>query len=166
MPVVQLPAIRCLLPVTRKDGGIRMARFITQSTLAAAFLVAISERLIAQHSHEHSDTAAAACARIAQAADAMNGMDADWKMAAMAKHMAYTSSRPLTAADSVRAAYVVNELRQAIAKYRDVKVAEADGYKHVRAADQESAAIPFHEGMERDPQSVGLRSGATHFASI
>ena len=59
----------------------------------------------------------------------MNGMDADWKMAAMAKHMAYTSSRPLTVADSVRAAHVVNELRQAIVKYRDVKVAEADGYK-------------------------------------
>jgi len=59
----------------------------------------------------------------------MNGMDADWKMAAMAKHMAYTSSRPLTVADSIRAARVVNELRQAIAKYRDVKLAEADGFK-------------------------------------
>ena len=59
----------------------------------------------------------------------MSAMGEDWKMAAMSKHMAYTSSRPLTAADSARAAYVVNELRQAIAKYRDVKVAEADGYK-------------------------------------
>ena len=70
-----------------------------------------------------------ACARIAQPADAMNGMDADWKMAAMAKHMAYSSRRPLTVADSVRAAHVINELRQAIVKYQDVKVAEADGYK-------------------------------------
>jgi len=64
----------------------------------------------------------------------MDGMDMsaatnDWRMAAMASHMAYSSSRPVTAADSVRSAKVVNELRQAIAKYQDVKVAEADGFK-------------------------------------
>ena len=47
----------------------------------------------------------------------------------MAKHMAYSSPRPLTAADSARAAQVIKELRQAIVKYQDVKVAEADGYK-------------------------------------
>ena len=56
-------------------------------------------------------------------------MTGDWKMAAMAKHMAYSSTRPLTVQDSVRAAYVIKELRQAIVKYQDVKVAEADGYK-------------------------------------
>jgi hypothetical protein len=96
--------------------------------LAAAFL-ALSGRLNAQHSHEHSDTAATVSHALRTSADAMNGMDGEWKIAAMAKHMAYTSSRPLTVADSVRAAHVVNELRQAIVKYRDVKVAEADGYK-------------------------------------
>lgn len=103
--------------------------FLAKLTLAATFVLFVSERLAAQHSHEHSDTASAAAHASHSSADAMNGMDADWKMAAMAKHMAYTSSRPLTASDSVRAARVVNELRQAIAKYRDVKVAEADGYK-------------------------------------
>jgi hypothetical protein len=102
--------------------------FLAKLTLAAIFVLFVSERLDAQHSHEHSDTASAA-AHASHANDAMNDMDADWKMAAMAKHMAYTSTRPLTVADSVRAAHVVNELRQAIAKYRDVKVAEADGYK-------------------------------------
>jgi len=106
-----------------------MARsFVGRFMLAAAFL-AFSERLNAQHSHGHSDTAASVSHASNGSADAMNGMDADWKMAAMAKHMAYTSSRPLTVADSVRAAHVVNELRQAIVKYRDVKLAEADGYK-------------------------------------
>jgi hypothetical protein len=53
----------------------------------------------------------------------------DWKTAAMAKHMAYSRTRPRTAQDSVRSAYIINELRQAIAKYRDVKAAEDDGYK-------------------------------------
>jgi hypothetical protein len=81
--------------------------------------------LFAQHSHAHSDTTA-----IAHDMGDMH-MDAatDWKMEAMAKHMAYSSPRALTAADSVRASHVINELRQAIAKYQDVKVAEADGYK-------------------------------------
>ena len=104
-----------------------MTRFSTQSTMAVAFLIAVSGRLTAQHSHEHADTTAAVSHVSHNSADPMAAMD--WKMAAMAKHMAYTSSRPLTAADSARAAYVVNELRQAIAKYRDVRVAEADGYK-------------------------------------
>jgi hypothetical protein len=65
---------------------------------------------------------------LAQMTD-MPGMGDDWKMAAMAKHMAYTKTRPLTAQDSIRSAYVINELRQAIAKYADVKLAEADGYR-------------------------------------
>jgi hypothetical protein len=104
-----------------------MTRFSTQLTMAVAFLIAASGRLTAQHSHEHADTTAAVAHASRNSADPMAAMD--WKMAAMAKHMAYTSNRPLTAADSARATYVVNELRQAIAKYRDVKVAEADGYK-------------------------------------
>jgi len=103
--------------------------FLGKLTLVATFVLFVSERLAAQHSHEHSDTVATASHASHRSGDAMNGVDADWKMAAMAKHMAYTSSRPLTVADSVRAAGVVNELRQAIVKYRDVKVAEADGYK-------------------------------------
>ena len=92
-------------------------------------MLILSSRLHAQHSHNHADTAVAS-----QAAHSMDGMDmsapsGDWKMAAMAKHMAYSSSRPLTPADSVRAFHIVSELRQAVAKYQDVKVAEADGYK-------------------------------------
>ena len=53
----------------------------------------------------------------------------DWKMAAMARHMAYSRTRARTAEDSIRAEAVVDELRKAIAKYRNVRVAEADGYK-------------------------------------
>lgn len=72
--------------------------FFVRSTLAATFLISASERLSAQHSHSHSDTAATA-SHSHTPADPMSGMGADWKMAAMARHMAYTSSRPLTPAD-------------------------------------------------------------------
>lgn len=97
----------------------------TSATIATCTLLA-SSRLSAQHTHEHSDTAHAV-----HSSQSMDGMDmgGDWKMAAMAKHMAYTSTRPLTSQDSIRATSVINELRQAIAKYGDVSVAEADGYK-------------------------------------
>jgi len=105
-------------------------RLLPQFALVAATaMIATSTRASAQQTHTHSDPAAAA----SPSSHSMDGMDmsasGDWRMAAMAKHMAYSSPRSLTAADSVRSALVVNELRQAIAKYQDVKVAEADGYK-------------------------------------
>ncbi|MEP6602097.1 MAG: hypothetical protein ABJB49_09865 [Nitrospirota bacterium] len=50
-------------------------------------------------------------------------------MSAMAAHMETTPHRVATTADSIRAGGVVTELRQAIVKYRDIKVAEADGFR-------------------------------------
>jgi hypothetical protein len=100
--------------------------------IAIAMLVfAIPGRLYAQHSHSDTTSAASHAAHSStdMAGMEMSGASDDWKMTAMAKHMAYSSSRPLTAADSVKAVHVINELRQAIAKYQDVSVAEADGYK-------------------------------------
>ena len=98
----------------------------------ATLTFAIPGSVYAQQSHSHSDTAAVA-SHAGRGSTDMDGMDMsasdDWKMAAMAKHMAYSSPRPLTAADSIQSAHVINELRQAIAKDQDVKVAEADGYK-------------------------------------
>jgi hypothetical protein len=44
-------------------------------------------------------------------------------------HMRMTPARPATAADSARAARVVVELRRAIEQYKDVRVAQADGYE-------------------------------------
>lgn len=103
-----------------------------RATLVALLALTIPGCLYAQQSHGHSDTTAAASLTARGSTD-MEGMDVgpsdDWKVAAMSKHMAYSSSRPLTTADSARAAHVINELRQAIAKYRDLSVAEADGYK-------------------------------------
>jgi len=95
-----------------------------RSVLAIALILAISGRLSAQQVHDH-----AAPAGSASTAPTKKSAVADWKTKAMASHMAYSASRPLTASDSARAAHVMNELRQAVAKYQDVKVAEADGYK-------------------------------------
>ena len=46
-----------------------------------------------------------------------------------AAHLRMTGARPATAADSARAAAVVAALRDATAKYADVRRAEADGYR-------------------------------------
>ena len=94
-----------------------------------ALAVSVSANAAAQHEHNHVDSTASHSSMTHASATASGHESMDWKMEAMERHMAYTTPRPLTAVDSVRATKVVVELRQAIAKYRDVKVAEADGYK-------------------------------------
>jgi hypothetical protein len=44
-------------------------------------------------------------------------------------HLTMSPARPATAADSARAMATVAELRRAVEKYKDVRVAEADGYR-------------------------------------
>jgi hypothetical protein len=48
---------------------------------------------------------------------------------AMAAHMAWSDMRPATDADRERAAEIVKTLRAALAKYKDYRVAEVDGFK-------------------------------------
>jgi hypothetical protein len=124
--------------------------------LATTFLIAVSGRLSAQHSHSHSDTAATVSHTSHPSAEPMSGMGEDWKMTAMAKHMAYSSSRPLSAGDSVRAAYVTNELRQAIAKYQDVKLAEADGYKMFAPQIKNQPQYHFTKGLNAIRNQFGF----------
>ena len=50
-------------------------------------------------------------------------------MDAMNAHMEMTTLRPFNRADSIRAAGLVTELRSAISKYRDVRVAVDDGFR-------------------------------------
>src|SRR5579862_4476570 len=47
----------------------------------------------------------------------------------MAAHMGYTTLRPKSAGDQQRADQLVSTLRTALAKYRDYRMAEADGFK-------------------------------------
>ena len=82
-------------------------------SLMVVLLSVASSQLSAQHAH--TDVSAAV----------MSSND----MAAMAAHMTLTPRRKATAADSIRANEVVGELRSAISKYRDVRVAEADGFR-------------------------------------
>jgi hypothetical protein len=64
----------------------------------------------------------------ARAANAdMSDMDTDMHM--NMAHMFMTTLRPPNAADQARAAQIVDALRPAIAKYKDYKVALADGFK-------------------------------------
>ncbi len=73
---------------------------------------------------------------------AMSSMDMSERMAghgAIAAHMAWSDTRPVTDADRERAAEIVKTLQTALVKYKDYHVAEADGFK------------PFHPEF---PQNV------------
>ncbi|HLK85966.1 MAG TPA: hypothetical protein VKT27_05610 [Candidatus Binataceae bacterium] len=68
--------------------------------------------------------------------DDMPGMGAH---SAMALHMAWSDTRPETAADRARAAQIVKTLQTVLVRYKDYRVAEADGFK------------PFHPEL---PQKI------------
>ena len=91
-------------------NGVTTLAFLGAPALAAA-----------QHEH-HPATTDERVEADANAAMAAPGVD-------MGKHMRLTVERTGTAADSARARALVDTLRKAIAKYRDVTVAEADGYR-------------------------------------
>ena len=60
------------------------------------------------------------------ATEAMSGHDHDHHMGA---HMHMSTLRPATAADTTKAQQIVESARASLEKYRDVKAAEADGFK-------------------------------------
>lgn len=63
---------------------------------------------------------------VGMADHAMSSMATD---SIMSRHMELSPARVATHDDSTRALAVVSELRQAIAKYKDVSVAERDGFR-------------------------------------
>src|SRR5678810_190424 len=77
-----------------------------------ALMVAAPLSMGAQHSHGGS----------------MIPVMSDADMRAMAAHMEMTPKRAVTTSDSIRADRIATSLRNAIAKYRDVRLAEADGF--------------------------------------
>ena len=104
--------------------------------LAAAVMLPGVAR--AQHDHHHPAPAAPSPSRSpapAAAPAAAPASEMDGAMSAMAAgvvagpHIRLTPRRAATADDSARAAKVAAELRAGIAKYRDVRAAEADGFK-------------------------------------
>jgi hypothetical protein len=83
------------------------------SVVSIALFVVLSSSAQAQHNHNANSVAVMS--------------DAD--RAALAAHMEMTPSRTPTAQDYARAEKIASELKAAIIKYRDVRVAEADGFQ-------------------------------------
>ena len=114
------------------EGNAMKSRLCTQGTRVRAgaivgFMIAsllLVRPLAAQHEH-HTPAPASPPTAVHEHA-ATHDHDA---MPHVSAHMQMTPLRPATAADSVRARAVTDTLRAAIAKYRDVNVAEQDGYK-------------------------------------
>ena len=87
---------------------------LLKTVIAGAFPFAVATPASSAQ-HSHSDAAAVVIS------------DAD--ISAMAVHMELAPRRKATAADSIRANEIVTDLRSAIVKYRDVKIAQADGFR-------------------------------------
>ena len=81
--------------------------------------------------------------------------DADSR--ATAAHMMMTPLRPATAPDSIRAASIAVELRAAIEKYRNVKRAEADGFKMFAPQIKNQRVYHFTKGL----WAIESQGGAT-----
>ena len=100
-------------------------RRVIAGAVAATLALATPPTVLAQAGHAHGGTKPTAADSSAQAM-------ADRAMGAHMEdgpHLRMTPRWPRTAADTARAAAIVAELRAGIAKYKDVRVAEADGYR-------------------------------------
>jgi len=93
---------------------------LTQSLFALAIIAGCRTPAGRTPASDSTDTAAAAAAD--REMGGMGGMEAD-------PHMSMTPTWPLAAGDSARARALVEQVRSSLARYRDVKVALADGYK-------------------------------------
>lgn len=123
----------------RRNSTIARARSVLQITLAALWL---PMAVAAQSGHTHPPAPPTAGtptpATAPPAIPAPGGQSGDATAAGVneamsgslvvSPYMRLTPARKPTVADSARAAKVASELRTAISKYRDVRVAEADGY--------------------------------------
>ena len=98
------------------------------STLTICALVLVSAACSSSPSRAQraasSDSTEAVAARVADAEMSGMAMDMDRD-----PHMHMSARRVATAADSARAAALAIQIRTALAKYRDVRVAIADGFK-------------------------------------
>ena len=114
-----------------------MSRFTSRTWLATWFgMLAVTIWFPAAaraQAHEHAKPAASTAGKpgddnqmVGMADHAMNDMAMD---SIMSLHMEMTPKRVATHDDSTRALAVVAELRHAIEKYKDVSVAERDGFR-------------------------------------
>ncbi len=122
----------------RMDGMVRGAVSVL---LAVSVALAVTPRAVRsqgrqnEHGQQVSPKPAASPAADAAAAGATEAMSGatsamgDPGSAIHMSHMRWTPARSATSSDSARALKVVGELRRGIARYRDVKAAERDGFR-------------------------------------
>lgn len=130
-------------------------------SLAAAIALVLPAAACAQSAgHDHDGHAAQPAAATGDSASAAHA--AEHAMGAphvdVSDHMRLTPERPATAADSARAAELLATLRSSIERYRDVRVAEAEGYrmfapglKHQRVYHFTNNRRAFREHFRFDP---------------
>ena len=105
--------------VTLRDSMRHVLALLTAGSIACASPSA------AQHPH-HPSAGSSAMAMPSMQGAAEQSMNAAMEMN---PHMRMTALRAPAAGDSARARALADTLRRALAKYRDVKVAEADGFR-------------------------------------
>lgn len=121
------------MSVSSRLSALSHTRSIRAGALAAC-LLATPASGAAQHTAHVHDEPAAKDAPVrpadpaAEAATASMGHEGAMP-APMRAHMRMSPRRPATRADSARAAAIVATLREALGKYRDVRVAEAEGFR-------------------------------------
>ena len=93
--------------------SLQLHRLHAAALVTVAALVTTPAGVKAQHSH----------------GNATSVVMSDRDMAAMSAHMEVTPHSSPTTTDSARASRIVDDLRTAIAKYRDIRFAEADGFR-------------------------------------
>lgn len=113
------------------EWGKGMSRFSSRTWLASSLAMLAAAVwfpcVACGQSHDHKTKSAGEDDHMVGMADhAMGDMGHD---SIMSLHMQMTPLRRATRADSTRALALVAGLRQAIAKYKDVSVAERDGFK-------------------------------------
>jgi hypothetical protein len=101
---------------------------ITRLELFLAAFILGSAVKPAKAQHVHTATVPSGIGSKAQLPATMHADMREMEIA-MSEHLEMTPHRLMTPADSIRASGIVTELRSAIAKYRDVNIAEADGFK-------------------------------------
>lgn len=99
---------------------------LVAATLAAVPVLPIAAQGRANHGAHDSASASSGDPAATEAERTMSGGHRDARLAA---HMRMTPSRPMTGEDSVRATRIVAELRRSLERYRDVRVATADGFR-------------------------------------
>lgn len=94
-----------------------------RTIIAAASIIMVAAAPAIAQGMDGMDMSASSGASQTSAADAMGGH------LMMGAHMTMTEARPETAADQARAHEIIETMRRDLSKYKDYKVAEADGYK-------------------------------------